>query len=217
MSSFNLSRFLVEISIWAVPTLFSIVLHEVMHGVVARQLGDDTAERAGRLTLNPISHIDTFGTILLPAMLLLFHLPVFGYAKPVPVDFRRLRNPRSGMIMVAIAGPLTNLVLAILSSIGAHALYAHLGPDSPTAVVVPLIYMLQASVIVNVALGLFNLFPLLPLDGGRVLVGMLPFQLARQFARLERYGMLLLFLLLYSGFFARIINPLIGAATRILL
>src|SRR5579875_2221576 len=112
MASFDLSRFIVEVSIWAVPTVFSIVLHELMHGVVARQLGDDTAQRAGRLTLNPISHIDAFGTILLPAMLLLFHLPVFGYAKPVPVDFRRLRSPRSGMVMVAIAGPLTNLALA---------------------------------------------------------------------------------------------------------
>lgn len=216
MASFNLSRFIVEISIWAVPTLFSIVLHEVMHGVVAWQLGDDTAQRAGRLTLNPIAHVDAFGTILLPAMLLFFHLPVFGYAKPVPVDFRRLRNPRSGSIAVALAGPLTNLVLAVLSSFGAHFLASHLA-DSPRAVVIPFIYMLQASVIVNVALGLFNLFPLLPLDGGRVLAGMLPLSLARQFARLERYGMLLLLLLLYSGFFSRIIDPVIGAATRILL
>jgi len=217
MASFDLSRFIVEVSIWAVPTVFSIVLHELMHGVVARQLGDDTAQRAGRLTLNPISHIDAFGTILLPAMLLLFHLPVFGYAKPVPVDFRRLRSPRSGMVMVAIAGPLTNLALAILSSVGAHALLAHLGPGSPRMIVVPLIYMLQASVIVNIALGVFNLVPLLPLDGGRVLVGMLPLYLARPFARMERYGMLLLLLLLYSGVFTRIIDPVIGAATRILL
>ncbi len=102
------------------PTLFAIILHEVMHGVVARGLGDDTAARAGRLTLNPLAHIDPFGTVILPAMLLFFHLPVFGYARPVPVDFSRLRKPRSGMIAVAAAGPLTNLAVAILSSFAMH-------------------------------------------------------------------------------------------------
>lgn len=217
MPSFDVSRFVLELSIWALPTLFSIVLHEVMHGVVAQRLGDDTAQRAGRLTLNPFSHIDPFGTVILPILLLLVHLPVFGYAKPVPVDFRRLRNPRRDMIAVALAGPLTNLVLAFLSGIGARYLAAQLGPESSRAVMVPLILMLRASVIVNVALGIFNLFPLLPLDGGRVLVGLLPLSMARKFARLEPYGMLLLFVLLYTDFFTRVINPIIGAVTRILL
>ncbi|MFZ0889395.1 MAG: site-2 protease family protein, partial [Candidatus Binataceae bacterium] len=105
----NPGAFIAELSVWALPTIFAIILHEVMHGMVARSLGDDTAARAGRLTLNPVSHIDPIGTILLPAMLLFMHLPVFGYAKPVPVDFRRLRGGRAGMAAVAAAGPLTNL------------------------------------------------------------------------------------------------------------
>src|SRR4051794_36846676 len=117
MPSANMARFITELSIWAVPILFSIVAHEVMHGVTARMLGDDTAARAGRLTLNPISHVDPFGTVVLPLLLLFLHLPVFGYAKPVPVDFRRLHPPRLGMILVAAAGPLTNLALAFLSAV----------------------------------------------------------------------------------------------------
>src|SRR5579871_1862921 len=116
MLSTNFSDFMLELSIWAVPTIFSIVAHEVMHGEVARRLGDDTAARAGRLTLNPISHIDPFGTIVMPAFLLYLGLPVFGFAKPVPVNFSRLRNGRTGMIEVAAAGPLTNFALAIASA-----------------------------------------------------------------------------------------------------
>src|SRR5208337_686964 len=113
----SVEQFLIQLSIWAIPTVFAIILHEVMHGVVAKALGDDTAARAGRLTLNPVSHIDPFGTLFLPALLLFLHLPVFGFAKPVPVDFRRLRNPRGGMIAVAAAGPLTNLTLAVVSAV----------------------------------------------------------------------------------------------------
>src|SRR5208282_5852977 len=123
-------QFIQQLSIWALPTIFAIILHEVMHGVVARSLGDDTAARAGRLTLNPLKHIDPFGTILLPALLLIFHLPVFGYAKPVPISYAKLRNPRRAMIAVAAAGPLTNLVLAALSALALRLLLAH-APDSP--------------------------------------------------------------------------------------
>jgi Zn-dependent protease len=217
MLSANVSNFILELSIWAVPTVFSIVAHEVMHGEVARRLGDDTALRAGRLTLNPISHIDPFGTIILPALLLFFHLPVFGYAKPVPVDFRRLKNPRTGMIIVAAAGPITNLTLAVLSAILARELPYLIDPQSWRTVVVPLYYMLRASVIINVALAIFNLFPLLPLDGGRVLAGLLPFRLAVKYARLEPYGFLILLLLLYTDVFDRLINPLINTVARILL
>lgn len=208
---------MLELSIWAVPTIFSIVAHEVMHGEVARHLGDDTAERAGRLTLNPISHVDPFGTIILPALLLFFHLPVFGWAKPVPVDFRRLRNGRTGMVMVAAAGPLTNLTLAVLSAMLARKLPQVVDPQAWRAVVIPLIYMLRASVIINVVLAIFNLLPVLPLDGGRVLAGLLPLPIAIKFARLEPYGMLILFVLLYSDFFERLIGPIINTVTRMLL
>jgi len=118
----NLSEFIVTLSIWAVPTVFAIVLHEVMHGYVANLLGDDTAKRAGRLTLNHLNHVDPIGTVIMPALLLFLHLPVFGYAKPVPVDFRRLTPPRGGMIAVAAAGPLTNLALAVASAFAARML-----------------------------------------------------------------------------------------------
>jgi Zn-dependent protease len=217
MSSTALSNFMLELSIWAVPTIFSIVTHEVMHGVVARRLGDDTAERAGRLTLNPISHVDPFGTIILPALLLYFNLPVFGWAKPVPVDFRRLRNGRTGMMMVAAAGPLTNLTLAVVSAFMARQLPRMVDAQTWWAVVVPLVYMFRASVVINVALAFFNLIPLLPLDGGRVLAGMMPLPMAIKFARLEPYGLIILFVLLYSQSFTRFFDLIINTVTRMLL
>jgi Zn-dependent protease len=200
--------------VWAVPTIWAIVLHEVMHGFVARAFGDDTAERAGRLTLNPIRHIDPFGTLIMPAVLILLHLPVFGYARPVPVDFRRLSNPRLGMILVAAAGPLTNLTLAIAS---AAVLRLMVSSAASGAVVSIIGDMLVASVLINVMLAVFNLIPLLPLDGGRVLAGLLPPALARAYSHVERYGFLLLFVLLYSDWLGRIIDPLISTIAGALL
>ncbi len=209
--------FIIEVIVWALPTIFAIVAHEVMHGVAARCLGDDTAARAGRLTLNPLSHIDPFGTVILPALLLFAHLPVFGYAKPVPVDFRRLRPPRSGMIAVAAAGPLTNFAVAAASAFATRLFAAHLGGPYGRAIFYPLALMAQASVIVNVSLAVFNLLPIPPLDGGRVLTGLLPAPMARRFARIERFGFLILLLLLYTNAVNAVINPIIFAITRTLL
>jgi Zn-dependent protease len=207
--------FAITILIWAVPTVLAIVFHEVMHGRVALQFGDDTAASAGRLTFNPLRHIDPFGTVILPALLLFLRLPVFGYAKPVPVDFRRLNPPRAGMIAVAAAGPLTNFAMAAASAF-ALRLMAGSMPQAGTVMYV-VMQMLGASVAVNVMLGIFNLLPLLPLDGGRVLAGLMPRTWARAYARVERFGFLILFLLLYSGWFVGFIDQIVGTITRTLL
>jgi Zn-dependent protease len=209
--------FIRTVSIWAVPTVFAIICHEVMHGVVALYLGDDTAKRAGRLTLNPVSHVDPFGTLLLPAILLFLHLPVFGYARPVPVDFSRLRGGRSAMVKVAAAGPLTNFTLAAISALLMRWMITMAGGPLGVEIAVPLAYMLRASVLINIVLGVFNLFPLLPLDGGRVVVGMLPLPAARAFARTEPYGFLILLLLLYTDTVDAVINPIINTIARLLL
>jgi Zn-dependent protease len=209
--------FLAKVLVWAAPIVFAIILHEIMHGVVARMLGDDTPARAGRLTLNPLAHIDPFGTIILPGLLLFAHAPVFGYAKPVPVDFHRLHPQRLGMIAVAAAGPLTNLTLAMISAFLLRRLLA-LPEASVSHTTMSLMSQIAlASCIVNIEIGIFNLLPLLPLDGGRVLAGLLPLRLARSFARLERYGFLILLVLLYTNTVNAVINPIINAIVRALL
>jgi Zn-dependent protease len=214
----NAGDFLTAVSIWALPTIFAIILHEVMHGFVALRFGDDTALRMGRLTLNPLSHIDLFGTIIMPAMLLFLHLPVFGYAKPVPVNFNRLRSPRFGMMIVAAAGPLTNIVLAILSALAMRVVAGFVDSSWGGAhIAYPIGRMLYASVVINIILAVFNLFPLLPLDGGRVLYTLLPQPAARAYARLEPFGFLILLVLLYTDSVEKVINPIISAIARVLL
>jgi Zn-dependent protease len=187
-------------SVWVIPAILAITLHEAAHGFVARWLGDDTAWRLGRVTLNPFKHIDPFGTIVLPGMLLLLRSPfLFGYAKPVPVNFGALRRPRRDMVWVAAAGPGANLVMAI-----AAALMVHLTGLVPAGGRDWFLQNLENALVINVMLAVFNMIPLPPLDGGRVVVGLLPDSLARPFARLERSGMLILIGLLF-------ILPMVGA------
>jgi Zn-dependent protease len=189
----------------------AVILHELSHGVVAWWLGDDTAKRAGRLTLNPIPHIDPFGSIVLPAMGALAGLPVFGYAKPVPVNVSRLRNPRRDVILVSLAGPATNLILMALAAIGARAIYSSGGvlpgtiDQSTSNLLLEIVFYFA---LVNLLLGIFNLLPIPPLDGSSLLERFLPARWLPAWYRFRPYGLLILLLLIvFTGFLSTIITP----------
>ena len=195
----QLASTLYTASTWVLPVLLAITLHEASHGFVAHLRGDDTAWRLGRVSLHPLKHIDPFGTILLPGLLLFLHAPfLFGYAKPVPVDFRALKNPRRDMVLVAAAGPGINVAMAIAAALLAHAV-GFLPAEARQWTVLNL----ENAIVINVVLAVFNMIPLPPLDGGRVAVGLLPNVLARPLAQLEGYGMMILIGLIF-------VLPIIG-------
>lgn len=189
-----------DLSVWVLPLVLAITFHEAAHAFVANRLGDNTAAQLGRVSFNPIRHIDPFGTVILPAMLLFAHAPfLFGYAKPVPVNFRKLNNPRLDMVWVALAGPATNILLALATALAFHAL-----PLVPASAAKWVADNLKNALIINAILAVFNMMPIPPLDGGRVAVGLLPRPLALPLARLEPFGMLILIGLL-------ILLPLAGS------
>ncbi len=212
MSEMSLESFARALAVWAIPVLFAITLHEASHGYVARRYGDRTAEMLGRVTLNPIKHIDPIGTVLVPAVMLFFSGFIFGWAKPVPVSTRNLRNPRRDMVIVAAAGPASNMVMALgwgllislVLSIGTG-----LGSTAQW-----LVEMGQAGVLINVLLAIFNLLPIPPLDGGRVASGLLPVRLSDKLDAIEPYGIFIVLGLLFVGLW-KVLQPAVMAVSAI--
>ena len=203
----------IAVLVKAPPLLLAVIFHEIAHGLAAERLGDPTARESGRISLNPIKHIDPFMTILLPGILIFSGSPVvFGGAKPVPINPMNFRDPRRGMMWTAFAGPVTNFLLAGIC----YLVLVLLRPFFEGSGLVPALVAswLIYGVFINVILGVFNLIPIPPLDGGRVAVGLLPLAFARRWARLERFGLILLVLLLAAGAFDFVFEPVIRFLTR---
>jgi Zn-dependent protease len=207
----TLIQIIQKIAVYAIPVIFAITVHEAAHGYAARFFGDMTADRAGRISLNPLKHIDPLGTILLPALTLMIGGILFGWAKPVPVDFSRLRHPKRDMMWVAAAGPASNLVMALF-----WAFVIQFSVNAPGDFSTPMALMGQAGVMINVVLMVLNLLPLPPLDGGRIAVSLLPNHLAFKFAQIERYGFVILIILLMTGILSAIMQPLIRAVINLI-
>ena len=215
---------LFQIATWLIPLIIAIVFHEVSHGLVAKRLGDPTAAERGRLTFNPIRHVDPFGTVILPLILALSHAPIFGWAKPVPVNYRRLRHPRRDMVLVALAGPGMNLLLALIgTAILAVTLFASDGAKSGVAAFV--LANALNFVLINIFLAVFNLLPVPPFDGGHVIEGLLPPAAARSFRSIGRYSLWVLVALLLvlpaisprADVVGHIVSPLVHLITRLFL
>ena len=195
------------------PLIFAVTLHEAAHGWVADKLGDSTARQLGRITVNPLRHIDWFGTILLPMLMMAFTGFLFGWAKPVPVNMSRLRNPRRDMVWVALAGPGANVLMAILWSLLLLLADSSLTPET---LALPLAAMAVAGIFINLILMALNLLPILPLDGGRVLAGVLPAALARLYARIEPFGFFIIVGLLVAGLLGKVLTPVIFGGINLL-
>jgi len=193
-----------KVAVSALPIIFAITVHEAAHGYVAKYFGDLTADKLGRITLNPIKHIDPIGTILLPALTLMLGGILFGWAKPVPVNFANLRNPKKDMFWVAAAGPASNLLMAIF-----WALILSYSSSAPETAAVFLFEMSKVGIMINLVLMVLNLLPLPPLDGGRIAVSLLPMNLAVMLSRVEQYGFIILIVLLFSGILGKVIWPVI--------
>ena len=204
----DINHFIQQLIILAPPFLFALTFHELAHGYVAFTLGDPTAKNEGRLTMNPIKHLDPLGVIA-------FFIMKIGWAKPVPVNPSYFKNPQKGMLLVAIAGPAANVVIAIASAILVKSLV--MMPFIPMFILKPVVSMLVASVWINIMLAVFNCLPIPPLDGSKVLMGVLPPDMARSYARMEPYGFILLLVLFYMGIIGKVIMPTINFANALLL
>ncbi len=200
--------------VFVIPVIFAVTVHEVAHGWVASQFGDQTARSMGRLTLNPIKHIDPVGTIVVPAIMYFTSGFIFGWAKPVPINWRNLGHPRRDMAIVAIAGPAANLLMLLFWAMSAKIIML-LGNDSNHLTQL-LFIMSNIGIMINIVLMILNLFPILPLDGGRVLTAMLPRNLAISFSRLEPYGLIILVVLLLSGVLWKILLPVISGTQSLI-
>lgn len=203
-----------QVAVWALPVLFAITVHEVAHGWVARKLGDPTAMMLGRLTLNPLKHIDPIGTIVVPLILVLAGGVMFGWAKPVPITAENLRHPKRDMALVAAAGPAANLIMALLWALIMKV--ALMLPDGLRGLTLPLTYMGWAGININVLLMVLNLLPVPPLDGSRVVAGFLPDPLAWKYSRIEHYGLIILLLLMVSGILGKIMGPPVAIVQNVL-
>jgi Zn-dependent protease len=218
------SNIIYQVAVWLVPLVIAIVFHEVAHGLVAKRLGDPTAKDKGRLTLNPIRHVDPFGTVILPLLLAISHAPVFGWAKPVPVNYARLNNPRRDMVLVALAGPGMNLLLALL---GTALLAGTVTISGGARTVASALVAANALnfVLINIFLAIFNLLPVPPFDGGHVVEGLLPRPLAVRFHKIGRYSLLVFIVLLLvlpalspkADVVARVVSPIVDGITRLFL